>query len=553
MLGFQDIQISSEYEYVPCYQGGPENALSDDHEGLVTYETANLTRTKRINRRSSRETTLTDFQGTQMAAGSGNITGNLCMESNLDSHQELATYSTVNLTRANRRSKQENLLDFQGVQITVGSENNDECDGNTCSNVSGRVSDFVNNFFFSEDIVEFPLVRSTVEHTPKMIRGDSDENLMADFFDENPYQFSGNINVTAKSLGMNTFNFKRIGSAFHKRLPVSLTDCPNRQSIFAAIDDLKKTFAPLKRRYRILRKYYMIEGDHGIGIFLCYREHAMDLRTHCCSGRIVLGMSSAHLRDDVYAILCTYQHMSVRVLNCTKITLDVMGPIGLYSTPLSLQHYLHYFTDLKKLLKEADTSNLVFGTDGNETMREALSQVFPQCKQLVCNFTLNLTFRKTLKDSTALSEEDRKNFSVAYMGIARFLDKDASENYVQQLTECCRASCPDFQDLFTNMYLPLIFSNQGGYHSWINVSSEEDISDVKKLIQLNRDIEDVLDILTIRVGSSFVFIKEAISDRTKCTLTLPYKRFQVSKAKWKHVMTEQDREHLFYKLMTHCF
>ncbi|KAK3103000.1 hypothetical protein FSP39_015680, partial [Pinctada imbricata] len=276
---------------------------------------------------------------------------------------------------------------------------------------------------------------------------------------------------------------------------------------------------------------------------ICYSEEQMVSLRSSISNGCILGIDRTFNVGSCYLTVITFKNPNI-VREETSESPIMLGPVflhwdGQYHT------YQRFLSHLQSRLQGLDQSKIVFGSDGEKAVLNAIQSCFPNAVHTLCtrhlkeNLTHNL--RKTLpqpeatvivnkifnKQSGLLSIDDQ----ITYMEVEGEIQEDHNLPYLTAF----------LQNVRKNVFLPRMKckafkipkhwtnNNNESYNNIIKLHTNWQIQRLPELIQILRDLDQ----------TQTQNVRDALHHRGEFSVTGPAQCLTVSDAVWVNMTQEQ--------------
>ena len=171
-------------------------------------------------------------------------------------------------------------------------------------------------------------------------------------------------------------------------------------------------------------------------IVLYSEEKISDLKQLCCTGQTVLGIDKTFNLCDMHVTVTCYKQLAVSNVKNAEHPL-FLGPLFIHDNS-DFETYSIFFSHLKIKLSDTDTSKLVFGTDDEKAMVNAITSSFPDSKHILCTRHLRQNANQKLTDA-AVDKSDRNMILDKIFGDGGIIDADD--------TVCFEEKCEEVETL----------------------------------------------------------------------------------------------------------
>ena len=132
-------------------------------------------------------------------------------------------------------------------------------------------------------------------------------------------------------------------------------------------------------------------------IILYTDEQITDLKQLCCTGQAILGVDKTFNLCDMHVTVSGYKQLAVTRDGLSEPPL-FFGPMYIHDNS-DFESYSTFFSHLKVKLSGVDTTKLVFGTDDEKAMVNAITSSFPNSQHILCTRHLRQNVNQKLTDA----------------------------------------------------------------------------------------------------------------------------------------------------------
>ena len=187
-------------------------------------------------------------------------------------------------------------------------------------------------------------------------------------------------------------------------------------------------------------------------------SNMLDLERYCVKQGQIIGFDKTfNLSKDIHLTVSAFKQKSF-LRNSTQDHPIFLGSMMLHGSSTT-ESYASFFCHLASKLNASDSDCMVFGTDNEMSMRNAIKQAFPNATQILCMRHLIQNTENKLADKCGLEKKARReiiNQLFGKDGLANADDSISFEVRSEEIQNHVLENVPDFIHYLNNKVLPMI-------------------------------------------------------------------------------------------------
>jgi transposase-like protein len=280
-------------------------------------------------------------------------------------------------------------------------------------------------------------------------------------------------------------------------------------------------------------------------------DQLTDIKNICCTGQTPLGIDKTFNLCDMHVTATCYKQTSV-VMESTGEAPIFLGPLYIHDNS-DFETYSNFFNHLKTKLTDTDTSRLVFGSDEEKALVNAITTAFPNSEHMLCKRHLYQNTKQKLVDD-CVDKTDRQDILDMIYGEDGLINADDTVCFDQKSDEIEEVS-KELSVKFLNYYQKKLKDNIkekvnkpliSGFvdRPWTNNNSESLNHILKQAINWkSQPLADLISTLTTLLETQFKDLKKSLVRTGQYRLADTHKQFEVSKAVWVSKTTDERDRH----------
>lgn len=280
-------------------------------------------------------------------------------------------------------------------------------------------------------------------------------------------------------------------------------------------------------------------------------EQMTDIKNLCCTGQSILGIDKTFNLCDMHVTATCYKQVSV-VSDNTGDAPIFLGPLFIHDNS-DFESYSNFFNHLRTKLAGTDKSNLVFGSDEEQALVNAVITAFPESTHLLCKRHLYQNTKQKLIDD-CVDKADRQRILDMIFGNDGLINADESicfDAKSDDIEDASRELSGKFHRYFQNKLKSNLKEKVNKplctglvENAWTNNNSESLNHILKQAINWkSKPLLDLVNILTTLIEAQFKDIRKAIVGTGQFRLAKTYEHFGVTRTVWVSKTTEERDRH----------
>ncbi|CAG2250556.1 unnamed protein product [Mytilus edulis] len=328
-------------------------------------------------------------------------------------------------------------------------------------------------------------------------------------------------------------------------------DCGQYMSRGNIADHINEIDKKLSEQDSIVKS---IIRDHGKApCLIMYTEQQLeDIKTLCCSGQSIVGIDKTFNLCDMHVTALCFKQTAVNMESTSEHPI-FLGPVFIHDNS-DFECFTNFFNHLKVKLRGIDTSKLVFGTDEEVGLINAVKEAFPQSRTILCTRHLRQNAKQKLIDD-AVNKKDRDVILDSIFGNSGLLTADdvicfeaKSDEISKKTMESTNTFNRYFENRLKNNIQQLWETDLPEGHfdkPWTNNNSESLNHVLKRSIAWeSKPLLDLVQIIEDAIKTQYKDLLRSIVSTGQYRLASTHQHFTISKTIWIN-KTSEERQRLF--------
>lgn len=141
-------------------------------------------------------------------------------------------------------------------------------------------------------------------------------------------------------------------------------------------------------------------------------DQITDIKNLCCTGQSILGIDKTFNLCDMHVNATCYKQVTVDMQSTGEPPI-FMGPLYIHDNS-DYETYCNFFYHLKIKLSGTDTSRLIFSTDDEKALVNAITTSFPNSDHMLCKRHLYQNTKQKLVDDSVDKADRQKILDLIY-------------------------------------------------------------------------------------------------------------------------------------------
>ena len=146
-------------------------------------------------------------------------------------------------------------------------------------------------------------------------------------------------------------------------------------------------------------------GGQTQTIILFTDEQIKDIKTHCCTGKTVLGMDKTLNLCRMHVTVTCFKQLTIRRIK-TDDNPIFLGPVLIHDSS-DFATFSHFFHQLRLRLLDVPLHQLVIGSDEEKALVKAIESTFTEAQHVLCTRHLEQNARQMLTDDAVTISQTR--------------------------------------------------------------------------------------------------------------------------------------------------